>query len=440
MKEYKYLFFDLDGTIANTFEGITKTFRKALLFYGIDEPVSNLTKVIGPPLVDAFMEYYGFDRKKAVEATEKYRERYSKIGWAENELYDGIEELLCHAKECGRKLILATSKPLDFANNILKQHDILKYFDLVAGATFDGKIDTKAEVIADALERLGNPDKKDILMIGDRKYDVEGARKLGIDCLAVRYGFSDEGELEEAHPVCIVDTVKEAEAFVCAMPYNVGLCVFDMDGTIVDSIGDIASAMNRSLEKLSHKTYTKEEYYHMVGNGMEKLCRRALPDAGEEEIQKLISLYKEDYLKNCCVDTMPYEGICEMLRDIKEEGVKIAVISNKPHSQVMAVAEKLFDMDLFYEIIGQSERFPTKPNPDSLIYLMDKLKLKKTEVVFVGDSDIDIRYGANAGVYTIGVAWGFRGEEELKSAGTNKIVYSPNEIKEVVLKKNFNKD
>ncbi len=212
------------------------------------------------------------------------------------------------------------------------------------------------------------------------------------------------------------------------------LCVFDMDGTFVNSIGDIADAMNRSLVAMGYKTYPEEDYCRMVGDGMRVLCERALPNDDKDELEKLISLYKEDYLNNCCVRTAPYDGMVDLIYDLKRNGIKSAILSNKPHEQVMEISEKIFEKDLFDEIIGNSDRFPTKPAPDSLYYIMDKYNAMNNETVYIGDSDVDMILGKKAGVYTIGAAWGFRGEQELLNAGADDIAHNAEELCSLILK------
>ena len=212
------------------------------------------------------------------------------------------------------------------------------------------------------------------------------------------------------------------------------LCVFDMDGTFVNSIGDIADAMNRSLVAMGYKTYPEEDYCRMVGDGMRVLCERALPNDDKDELEKLISLYKEDYLNNCCVRTAPYDGMVDLIYDLKRNGIKSAILSNKPHEQVMEISEKIFEKDLFDEIIGNSYRFPTKPAPDSLYYIMDKYNATNNETVYIGDSDVDMILGKKAGVYTIGAAWGFRGEQELLNAGADDIAHNAEELCSLILK------
>ncbi len=210
------------------------------------------------------------------------------------------------------------------------------------------------------------------------------------------------------------------------------LCVFDMDGTVVNTIGDISGAMNRSLVALGHKPHKEQEYYQMIGDGMAKLCQRAIPDAGEEEVLKLIDLYGKDYIKNCCVDSVCYDGILEVAQKLKESGMVCAILSNKPHNQTMEIAEKLFSKGLFDTVLGKTEEFPAKPAPDSLIYIMDKYNVKPEETAYIGDSNVDIILGKKVGVLSVGVAWGFRGEEELKGENADFIAYKAEDLLEVL--------
>lgn len=211
---YKYILFDLDGTLTNPKEGITKSVRYALKHYGIDEPdLDNLVKFIGPPLQDSFQEYYGFSPETAMEAVFKMRERYRTKGKFENEIFEGIPGLLKALKEQGKILAVATSKPERFAVEILEHFRILEYFDVVAGANMDGSRTRKCEVIEEALSRLNinKEEYPEVLMIGDRLHDVEGAAYFGIDCGGVYYGFAEPGELENAGAVFTVNTVEELQ-------------------------------------------------------------------------------------------------------------------------------------------------------------------------------------------------------------------------------------
>lgn len=210
-------------------------------------------------------------------------------------------------------------------------------------------------------------------------------------------------------------------------------CGFDMDGTFINSLVDIADAMNRSLEKLGYPTYKEDDYKQMVGSGMRVLCERALPEADKCEIDKLVELYNADYTKNCCVKTAPYAGMQELVLNLKKYDIKSAILSNKPHTQATEIANAIIPEGTFEMILGQSDRFPAKPAPDSLLYLMDKFGVSKEDTVYIGDSDIDVKLGKAAGVYTIGVSWGFRGEAELLSAGADIVAHSAEELESLIL-------
>ena len=214
--KYRYILFDLDGTVTNPEEGITKSFAYALEHMGIHvEDRSELRKVIGPPLLQSFDEFYHFTKEQAMEATAKYRERYGVKGWAENEVYDGVEEMLKTLSEAGAKLILATSKPERFAVRIMEHFDLAKYFTMLCGADDYAKDrSTKEQVIRYALEQNGITDIGEVVMVGDRKYDVVGASVFGIPTVGVLYGFGDEEELKAAGAVHIVTTPQELLSYL----------------------------------------------------------------------------------------------------------------------------------------------------------------------------------------------------------------------------------
>ena len=132
------------------------------------------------------------------------------------------------------------------------------------------------------------------------------------------------------------------------------LCAFDMDGTFVDSLGDIAAAMNRALVKLGFDEYPTDAYKKMVGSGMTVLCKRALPNADDAAVEKLVAEYNADYLKNCCVKTAPYDGMVELAKHLKDSGAKCVILSNKPHQQACEIAEKIIPGGLFDEILGKT--------------------------------------------------------------------------------------
>ena len=210
MKSYEYLFFDLDGTLTDPAEGITKSVAYALKKFGIEvEDRRALLPFIGPPLFDSFRDFYGFSDEDADRAVEYYREYFRVDGIFDNSVYEGIPELLARLKSAGKKLVLATSKPEEFARRIMDKFELARYFDVIAGATFDGSISQKVEVIEYAIRTAGIADRSSVLMIGDRFHDVVGAKKAGIDSLGVLFGYGDRRELEDAGATYIAGTVED---------------------------------------------------------------------------------------------------------------------------------------------------------------------------------------------------------------------------------------
>ena len=204
----KYLLFDLDGTITDPKEGITKCVQYALSKFDIEEDCDNLLSFIGPPLTDSFMDFYGFDKQKAELAIKYYRERYAKVGLFENSAIEGIYEVLEQLKKCGYTLAVATSKPTCFAISICEKYGFSEYFDIIMGSELDGTRTKKSEIIYEVLKQL-NAKPEEAIMIGDRKYDIIGAKEVGIASIGVRFGYAEDGELEKAGADFIVGTPNE---------------------------------------------------------------------------------------------------------------------------------------------------------------------------------------------------------------------------------------
>lgn len=212
----KYILFDLDGTLTDPMVGITKSAQYALQKFGIKiTDHKSLSFFIGPPLRDSFCQYYGMTQEEAGRAIQYYREYYTPIGIFENELYEGIEEMLIHLKKEGHTIVLATSKPEVFAKQILEYFQIAPYFDFVAGSDLEETRVKKADVIQYALKQFHADFRMEVIMVGDRCYDIEGARQCGIRVGAVTYGYGSLQELEKAKPDWIAATVKELEQQLC---------------------------------------------------------------------------------------------------------------------------------------------------------------------------------------------------------------------------------
>lgn len=221
----KYILFDLDGTLTDPKEGITKSVQYALAHYGIEErDLDRLCPFIGPPLTDSFQQFYSFSPEQAVEAVEIYRSYFSRRGWKENRVIPGIPEMLARLKQANQTLLLATSKPEVFAVRILEAFGLKPYFDWIGAADLEGKRVRKADVIRHVLEQahLGTSPEvvSQCMMVGDREHDVLGARENGMDCIGVLFGYGSRRELEECGAFAIAETVRELEAMLLETPVS----------------------------------------------------------------------------------------------------------------------------------------------------------------------------------------------------------------------------
>lgn len=214
---YRAILFDLDGTLTQSGEGITKSVQYALEKLGKPEPdLKKLEVFVGPPLLQQFMKYAGLDEETAVKAVEYYRERYTDVGIFENRPYPGVEEMLEGLKCKGYILAVASSKPERFVHRILDHFHLTGYFQEIVGSEMNGGRTSKAEVIEEALSRLHMSGcRKDVIMVGDKEHDVLGAREAGISCVAVSYGYGTEEELKNAAPLKTVHSAGEVLDFFC---------------------------------------------------------------------------------------------------------------------------------------------------------------------------------------------------------------------------------
>lgn len=212
---YKVVLFDLDGTLTDSREGICKSVQYALVKVGRPAPeLKELECFIGPPLKTSFREFYQITGEEADRAVAFYRERYSDVGKYENKPYEGIHTLLSELKKAGYILAVASSKPELYVEDILKYFGLYEYFHYVAGSDMEGKRGEKEDVIEEAFRRMGLDEqqrKTQAIMVGDRHFDINGARYFGIDSIGVTYGFANAGELEEAGATYVVDSVAELQ-------------------------------------------------------------------------------------------------------------------------------------------------------------------------------------------------------------------------------------
>jgi phosphoglycolate phosphatase len=214
MKKYRYLLWDLDGTLIYSHPGIYACIRYALKEMGREEPkMEQLRQCIGPSLMYSFSHYFGMNEQDAAKATEKYREEYTKTGVYQNEPIEGALEGLQRLREAGYQMALATSKPAVYAKIITERWGFDRYLVAQAGCGLCGGLSTKGEVIAEAMKQM-NATKEETLIVGDRIHDLEGARENGIDCALLRVGYAPDGELETIQPEYIFDGFSDLTEFL----------------------------------------------------------------------------------------------------------------------------------------------------------------------------------------------------------------------------------
>ena len=209
--------------------------------------------------------------------------------------------------------------------------------------------------------------------------------------------------------------------------------IFDLDGTLVDSLHDISDAMNTVLESLNYPTHTYDTYQYFIGSGLRNLVSKALPSSNnkEEQIEICFEMMIQEYRKICTSKTKPYEGILELLDNLTSQNIKLAVFSNKADELTKKIASEIFP-NHFDTAVGLSTEELKKPNPFEAIEISKKWNLKPEEILFVGDSDIDMKTAVNANMFPVGVSWGYRTEEELKSSGAKLVINNASELIEIL--------
>ena len=212
-------------------------------------------------------------------------------------------------------------------------------------------------------------------------------------------------------------------------------CIFDLDGTLTDTLESLTYSVNATLNELHLPVITAEQCKSFVGSGARFLIERALEASGDTKlvhIEEAMDIYGRIFKENCTYRVAPYEGIVDMLKDLKEAGIRMAVLSNKPHLQTIDVVQEFFGEDTFIHVQGQQEGVPRKPDPTAALYIAERLGVEPKECVYIGDSDVDMQTGSAAGMETVGVSWGFRPKEMLIEHGAKHTIDYPEELISIV--------
>lgn len=212
-------------------------------------------------------------------------------------------------------------------------------------------------------------------------------------------------------------------------------CIFDLDGTLTNTLESMTYSVNLTLKEMGLSQITKDQCRMFVGNGARVLIEESLKVSGDPKASRIeegMKIYGRIFDQNCTYHVTPYEGIPEMLKALKDRGIHLAVLSNKPDRQTVKVVKEIFGDNIFDYAQGQKDGIRRKPAPDGVWYLMEQMQVSKEECLYIGDSEVDAATGKNAGLKTIGVLWGFRDRKTLETAGADYLIERPEELLQFV--------
>lgn len=212
-------------------------------------------------------------------------------------------------------------------------------------------------------------------------------------------------------------------------------CIFDLDGTLTNTLESMTYSVNLTLKEMGLSQITKDQCRMFVGNGARVLIEESLKVSGDPKASRIeegMKIYGRIFDQNCTYHVTPYEGIPEMLKALKDRGIHLAVLSNKPDRQTVKVVKEIFGDNIFDYAQGQKDGIRRKPAPDGVWYLMEQMQVSKEECLYIGDSEVDAATGKNAGLKTIGVLWGFWDRKTLETAGADHLIERPEELLQFV--------
>ena len=212
-------------------------------------------------------------------------------------------------------------------------------------------------------------------------------------------------------------------------------CIFDLDGTLTNTLESMTYSVNLTLKEMGLSQITKDQCRMFVGNGARVLIEESLKVSGDPKASRIeegMKIYGRIFDQNCTYHVTLYEGIPEMLKALKDRGIPLAVLSNKPDRQTVKVVKEIFGDNIFDYAQGQKDGIRRKPEPDGVWYLMEQMQVSKEECLYIGDSEVDAATGKNAGLKTIGVLWGFRDRKTLETAGADHLIERPEELLQFV--------
>lgn len=214
------------------------------------------------------------------------------------------------------------------------------------------------------------------------------------------------------------------------------VCIFDLDGTLIDTLDSLLFSVNKTLEELSMPEISREQCRAFVGNGARYLIERSIQSGCETYDDSLIEqgmgVYSRVFAEHCMYKVEPYEGMRDVLEGLKKQGVQLAILSNKPHERTVEITEHYFGVGYFDFIQGQCDGIPRKPDPESIYCVIKQLEAEEAQCIYIGDSEVDMMTGEEASVETIGVSWGFRDREVLENTKASAIIDKPSQLLECI--------
>ena len=211
------------------------------------------------------------------------------------------------------------------------------------------------------------------------------------------------------------------------------LCIFDLDGTLVNTLHDLTNSLNFALSECGFPTLSESRVAAIVGHSVNFMCEHAVPPEHKDQAEKVLELYRAHYREHSLDLSHAYDGMIDAVQKIKNAGVTLAIASNKPHADAVKVVETIYPKNTFSLVLGRMDKFAIKPTPDVLYFIMDYFGVTPEECVYVGDSDVDVTFAHNAGMRCLSVNWGFRSVEEIQAAGATCITGDPARVPELVL-------
>lgn len=216
---------------------------------------------------------------------------------------------------------------------------------------------------------------------------------------------------------------------------NIKAIIFDLDGTLINPVRDYATTANDVLNSYDFPTHTLQDYQRFLGNGMTAFIQSILPscyEPGSRVFEKCLEQFKHLYATNCCIDTVLYAGIFDLLNELTTLGVPMAILTNKPQAVTLKIARAYLDQWRFVQVMGQQELFPQKPAPNAALHIARSMGVAPEEIALVGDTPVDMHTAHNAGMQAIGVAWGFRTAEDLLEAGAQEVLAEPKDLSKLL--------